>query len=296
MKIGIVVLNYNGLANTLECLNSIRKLENNNHTIKIFVVDNASTDGSAQAFAKISGITLIANEQNFGYTGGNNIGIYGALKVGCDATLVLNNDTIVHPLLIVNLIKALKNGDIITPKIYFAPGFEYHKGRYHKDELGKIIWYAGATIDWQNIIGRHIGVDQVDKGQFDKQRQIDLATGAAILIKKEVFAKIGYFDEKYFLYLEDMDFSTRAKKANFKIIFEPTAILWHKNAGSTGGSGSILQDYYISRNRLLFAFKYANTRTKLAVLKQLIRQSSNPIKRKALIDFSTFHFGKGRGI
>jgi len=90
-----------------------------------------------------------------------------------------------------------------------------------------------------------------------------------------------------------MDFCVRAKKAGFKIIFEPKAILWHKNAATAGGSGSRLQDYFISRNRLLFAIKYARLKTKLAVVRQSIRQLKDPVKRRAFWDFLTTNFGKG---
>lgn len=293
MRVAIVVLNYNGLANTLECLKSLRKLEPGHHQIELIVVDNASTDGSAQAFCELQDIYLLTNQKNLGYTGGNNAGIKYALKRGANYLLILNNDTLVDKFLIKNLLAAAIDGDIICPKIYFAPGFEFHKGRYKKEESGKVIWYAGGKIDWDNIIGIHLGVDQVDKGQFNRRHQIDLATGACMMVKSEVFEKIGLFDEKYFLYLEDMDFCTRAKAAGARIIFEPQAIIWHKNAGSTGGSGSALQDYYITRNRLLFALKYAPVRTKLAVLRQVLRQIGKPVKKKALIDFLTGNFGKG---
>ena len=90
-----------------------------------------------------------------------------------------------------------------------------------------------------------------------------------------------------------MDFCVRAKKAGFKIIFEPKAVIWHKNASSSGGSGSQLQDYYITRNRLIFAFKYANFKTKLALLRQMISQIRNSIKRRAFFDFLRFNLGKG---
>jgi len=138
-----------------------------------------------------------------------------------------------------------------------------------------------------------LGVDEVDRGQFAKRKLITFATGACMLVKRSVFEKIGYFDEKYFLYLEDMDFCVRAKNAGFKIIFEPEAVLWHKNASSSGGSGSALQDYFITRNRLLFAFKFASIRTKFALFRQILGQIRSPIKRKALADFLTFNFGKG---
>ena len=293
MKIAIVVLNYNGKENTLACINSIKKLNKSNYKVELIVVDNASNDGSSEALSKIKDIMLVKNDKNLGYSGGNNIGIKHALSLGSEYILILNNDTIVEKSLIINLINSAKKGDIVSPKIYFAKGFEFHKNRYKKEDLGKVIWYAGGKIDWQNVIGIHIGVDEVDHGQFSKRLEINLATGACILIRRQVFKKIGFFDEKYFLYLEDMDFCVRAKRAGFKIIFEPKAILWHKNASSGGGSGSGLQDYYISRNRLLFATKYAKARTKFAVFKQILSQINSPIKRKALIDFVTFNFGKG---
>ena len=293
MKISIVVLNFNGLKETLECLDSLRRLENNKNTIEIIVVDNASQDGSVEALSNLKDIDLITSPKNLGYSGGNNLGIKRAQDRKADWILVINNDTIVDKNLVTNLVKSASKGDILVPKIYFAPGYEFHKSRYKKSDLGKVIWYAGGRIDWENIIGIHIGVDEVDSGQFSKKLEIDLATGACMFINKKVFEKVGTFDEKYFLYLEDADFCVRAKKAGFRIIFEPSGIIWHKNAATTGGSGSNLQDYFITRNRLLFAFKYAKIRTKFAVLRQVIRQATNPVKRMALFDFLTLRFEKG---
>lgn len=292
MKIAIVVLNYNGLDNTLTCLDSARRLDKDNLQIEIIVVDNASSDGSQEALSKLRDIHLITIQENSGYTGGNNIGITTALKRGAKYVLILNNDTIVEKNLILALMGSIDEADIISPKIYFASGYEFHKDRYQKKDLGKVIWAAGANIDWPNIIGKHIGVDEVDIGQFDKRKPIDLATGACMFVSKSVFDKIGFFDERYFLYLEDMDFCHRARKAHFKIMYEPRAIIWHKNAGSVGGSGSNLQDYYITRNRLLFSTKYAKLRTKFALLKQIISQTGSSVKRKALLDFLTLNFGK----
>lgn len=293
MKVAIVVLNYKGLENTLACLDSLKRCDKNGLKMEFIVVDNNSDDGSIEALSKIKDINLIEAHQNLGYAGGNNLAITKALRNDADAVLILNNDTLVDKTLLINLVSALKFGDIISPKIYFAAGFEFHRSRYKRSQRGKIIWYAGAKIDWENIVGKHIGVDEVDHGQFSKRKEIDFATGACMLVKRKVFEKIGFLDEKYFLYLEDMDFCVRAKKAGFKIIFEPKAILWHKNAGSTGGSGSEIQNYFISRNRLLFAFKYAKLRTKLALFKQMLSQINMPPKRKALVDFLTLNFGKG---
>lgn len=293
LKIAIVVLNYNGRKDTLECIQSLAKIKKDNFLVETIVVDNGSDDGSAKALVKLRGIKLILNDRNLGYSGGNNVGIKKALSLGADYIFILNNDTLVDKNILINLVHAASAGDIISPKIYFAPGFEFHKERYSSRDRGKVIWYAGGAIDWANIIGRHLGVDEVDKGQFARRRQIDLATGAAVFVGRSVFEKTGLFDEKYFLYLEDMDFCVRAKKTGFKIIFEPAAIVWHKNASSSGGSGSPLQDYFITRNRLLFAARYAKLKTKLAVLRQILGQINQKTKRMALLDFVTFNFGKG---
>ncbi len=294
LKISIVVLNYKGSGETLECLESLRRCSRGNHDVETIVVENGSDDGSVEAFAKIKNIQLVANDKNLGFSGGMNSGIRYALKRNADYIIILNNDTIVDKNLVLNLAKLAQSADIIAPKIYFAPGFEFHKDRYKKQDRGKVIWYAGGSIDWKNILGIHTGVDEIDKGQFAKPKEIDFATGACMLIKKEVFEKIGFFDDKYFLYLEDMDFCVRAKKTGFKIKFSPDAILWHKNAISSGGSGSKLQDYYITRNRLLFAAKYVDLRTKITALEQIVSLSKDPIKRSALIDFLTFKLGAKR--
>ncbi len=292
LKIAIVILNYNGLENTLECINSVTAIDQKNINLDLIVVDNNSQDDSQKKLEKLNGIKLILNSENLGFTGGMNTGIKYALENGADQIILLNNDTYVDHNFLINIHKASQKGDIVAPKIYFAKGYEFHKNRYKNSDLGKVIWYAGGKIDWLNVIGTHIGVDEVDTGQFNRQKEIDFATGCCLLIKKEVFGKVGLLDDKYFLYLEDMDFSVRAKKEGFKIIFEPASIVWHKNASSAGGSGSSLQEYYFTRNRLIFAFKYCPVRTKLALLRQTIKETGNPVKRKALLDFISFHYGK----
>jgi len=292
LQIAIIVLNYKGLEDTLDCIQSIEKVNKSTYSLKIIVVDNASGDGSSEALSKLKYIEFIASPKNLGYSGGMNLGIEFALKRNANYVILLNNDTYVDENFIENLLKTAKSADIISPKIYFAPGSEFHKGRYKKSDLGRVIWYAGGKIDWENIIGIHEGVDEIDKGQF-KSKKISLATGCCMMVSSEVFKKIGLFDEKYFLYVEDMDFCYRAHRAGYKILFSSKSVIWHKNASSAGGSGSELQDYYITRNRLLFGFKYAKLKTKMALFKSiLVISKKDPIKRKALLDFLLFKYGK----
>ncbi|MBI3342488.1 glycosyltransferase family 2 protein [Candidatus Curtissbacteria bacterium] len=290
-KVAIIVLNYKGVADTIACIQSLRKIKKSDIETQVIVVENDSQDGSAEELSQLKDIQLLTNHKNMGFSGGMNVGIKYALSRGFDAVVILNNDTIVDENFLECLNRTAKDADIITPKIYFAPGSEFHKTRYKNGERGKVIWYAGGEIDWQNIIGIHTGVDEVDNGKYQK-REVSLATGCCMYIKSEVLEKIGLFNEKYFLYLEDMDFCVRAQRAGFKIMFEPRSLIWHKNASSAGGSGSSLQDYYITRNRLLFAAKYAKLNTKIALLKHVFKNSKDTIRRKALMDFLTFRFGR----
>lgn len=290
-SVAVVILSYNGLGSTLECIETVAKAGGPDFRVTTIVVDNASTDGSPEALSRLNNIDLIASNKNLGYSGGMNLGINAAMKRNSDYIILLNNDTYVDPNFINNLLQGARSADILSPKIYFAPGFEFHKNRYKKSDLGKVIWYAGGKIDWDNVIGIHMDVDEVDHGQFP-QKDVSLATGCCMMISSEVIKRIGMLNEKYFLYLEDMDFCHRATLAGFKIMFAPNAVVWHKNASSAGGSGSKLQDYYITRNRLIFGFKYAKLRTKLALLKSIAAQWSDPVKKKALIDFLTFKYGQ----
>jgi len=299
-KIFVSIVNFNGSKDTIECIHSLDKLNLENFDIKILVIDNASNEPFQleKKGLKHTSFELIRNVENSGYSGGHNVGISHALSKGADYIVLLNNDTVVDKNLIkelVNQAELNKDAGIIVPKIYFAKNYEYHKERYSRSQLGRIIWYAGGRIDWENMISYHIGVDEVDSGQFDSSGQTELATGCCMLLTRELIQNIGKLDPKYFLYYEDSDFSIRAKKAGFKIIYSPGAILWHKNAGSTGGSGSELQDYYTSRNRMVFGMKYAPIRTKLALFKESIRLLTNgrTYQKKGIKDFYLGKLGKG---
>lgn len=298
-KVFIVILNFNGWENTLECLNSLKKLAlPKNVVVESIVIDNASKDGSVKKIKEeFPNVTMIENQVNLGFTGGSNEGARFVLKSGADFVMLLNNDTIVHPDLVKNLLEPLNHDSVgaVVPKIYFERGYEFHKNRYKASEKGKVIWYAGGKMDWDNLIGENIGVDEVDQGQFDIRMEIELATGCCFMIRADLLSKLGLFDDKYFLYYEDADFSERLKRAGYKIIYEPKAIVWHKNAESSGGSGSDLQDYYITRNRLLFGMTYAPIRTKLALLRESLNLATTGRKwqKKGVMDFYLRRFGRG---
>ena len=297
----VIILNYNGKRDTVDCLDSLHKVKRDKFSLHTIVVDNYPKypiDVDEKDYRQIV-LKIIYNSQNLGFAGGNNVGIEYALKNEADYVLLLNNDTVVREDFLEKLFgfaEKRHDGGIIAPKIYFAKGYEFHKDRYKSEDLGKVIWYAGGLIDFRNVIGRHVGVDEVDKGQYDNPGETDFASGCCMLIKKEVFEKAGLLDEKYFLYYEDSEFSQRTKKAGFKIYYFPDSIIWHKNAGSAGGSGSDLQDYYITRNRLLFGLKYAPIRPRISLIREglILVLKGRPKQRLGAKDYFLKRFGKSR--
>ncbi|MBI4033340.1 MAG: glycosyltransferase family 2 protein, partial [Candidatus Blackburnbacteria bacterium] len=249
IQVSVVVLNWNGKEDTIECLESLKKLRIKNFKCQTVVVDNGSSDNSVREIReRYKDVVVLENKKNLGFAGGNNVGIKFALKKGADFVLILNNDTIVDRDLVGGLLKSAKRhrkGGIISPKIYFAPKFEFHKERYSERVRGRVLWYAGGTFDWENVLGSNRGVDEVDRGQYDKTQETDFATGACMLIKSEVLEKVGLFDERYFMYLEDVDLCQRAREAGWKIMYVPSSYLWLKVARSSG-IGSQLNDYFIT--------------------------------------------------
>ncbi len=298
-KVFIVTLNYKGHKDTIELLESLTKIKRDSFSLNTVVVDNFPEDSFEVNVEKYSSIKLkvIYNNKNLGFSGGNNVGIKYALENGADYVLLINNDTYVDPDFVSELLKVAENdkeAGIVVPKIYFAKGFEYHK-KYKENELGKVIWYAGGNMDWANIIGYHRGVDEVDDGQFNKIVETQIASGCCLMLKRELLEKIIGYADKYFLYYEDADLSIRTIKKGYKILFVPKSIIWHKNAQSSGGSGSGLQDYYISRNRMIFGFEYASLRAKFALIRESFRLIllGRQWQRKGIIDFYIGKFGKG---
>lgn len=309
-KTAIILLNFNSTDETIDCLKSLQTVSGEPDDIMIVVVDNHSSEQEVKKLEtyihditntqKINTIHFIKNSQNLGFSGGNNEGIEYALREQTEYILILNNDTVVSKDFLSHMQAEIKKDEkigVVVPKIYFAPGHEFHKNRYRVKEQGKVIWYAGGTIDWANVIGHHVGVDEIDtQDQYTASQSTEYATGACMLVRSSVIKQVGMFDTDYFLYYEDSDLSMRIQKAGYTIMFVPSAVIWHKNAGSTGGSGSELQDYYITRNRLLFGFKYAPIRSKIALLKEAGKQLFNgrDWQKKGIQDFFLRRLGKGR--
>ena len=245
-KVTIIILNWNGKEDTIECRESLKHITYPNY--EILLVDNGSTDGSVECFReRYPGMEIIETGENLGFAEGNNVGIRRAMDEGADYVLLLNNDTVVDPEFLGELVKVaesdLKIG-IVGPKIYY---YDYG-GR--KD----VIWFAGGKINWWWGIKYHLGRGIPDFGQFNETSNSDFISGCCFLIKSEIIHKIGLLDDIYFCYSEDADWSIRAKKAAYNVIYVPQSIIWHKISKSAG-YGSPLMVYYETRNTILFVKK-----------------------------------------
>ncbi len=239
-KVSIIVLNWNGRQDTIECINSLKAITYSNYTIVL--VDNGSTDGSQTLLReRFPDIDLIQNGQNLGYAGGNNVGMRHALDKGADYIVLLNNDTIVDKNFVTALVTAAeadKTAGMLCSKIYFH-------------DRPDILWYAGASFyPWLGW-GRHRGYNVRDVGQFDGVEETERPTGCSLIVRRRLCEQIGLLGEKYFCYCEDLDWGMRAQNAGYKIMYVPASRVWHKVSRSTGGSRSGLSLYYYVRNMFL---------------------------------------------
>jgi len=291
-----IIANWNGKTDTLECLSSLRVVREKQPSLSVVVVDNGSTDGSIEEIKKkFFWVHIIDAGENLGFSGGNNRGITYALKQNAEYVWLLNNDTVVDKN-VLSAILSFRDPTVgaVGSKIYFYKGCEYHKGRYKKSDLGNILWYAGGIIDWNNALASHRGVDDVDCGQFDVEMETDFITGCSFFIRTSVIKQVGLLDEFYFMYMEDLDYSLRIQQAGFQTVYNPRSIVFHKNASSSGGSGSSLHEYYLTRNRIRIGMKYAPPRAKVALLKEGFRIlfKGTAIRKHAIFDAFRGRFGE----
>ena len=281
-KVAIVILNWNGWKDTLECLESIFQISYPNY--HVVVVDNHSTDDSVSHLIRYAEgneivkskffeydpsnkpinfvllnensktvtnhekLFIIQNNINEGFAEGNNIGIrFASENLNSDYYLLLNNDTVVKE----NFLKYLvdegeKNEDVglLGPKIYYY-------------DNPNVIWCVGGKIDWNFARGLHVGTNEVDSGQYNEKASFDYISGAALLVKDELIKEIGLLDKNLFLYFEETDLALRASSAGYKNLYVPSSEVWHKISKTGGGLSKPIGLYYITRNRWLFMKKWA---------------------------------------
>lgn len=249
-KVYIIILNWNGLKDTLECLESVFRLDYPN--FEVIVVDNGSTDNSVQVIRNAyPQIIFIENKENLGYTGGNNVGMNYAMDHESDYIWLLNNDAVVEPDTLSNLIAAAKDSPdigLISPIIYDY----YNPGK---------IQFCGSYIDWNNqdlVYTKNVEEFKIWQNKYSR---LICLWGTALLVKRDLIENIGYLDDRFFAYWEDTDFSIRSIKAGYRNIIEFSAEMRHKI--NPGAARSTQYFYYMARNEYYCWIKYLSGLNKL---------------------------------
>lgn len=242
-------LNPDGRAQLLlrETLDSLKKMTYPN--FQLAVVDNGSTDGSqAMIRSRYPEVELIENYENLGVVEGYNVGLRRGLERNADWILLLNNDIRVDPDLLSNMMKVAQSDKqigILGPKIYY-------------DSQPDTFWYAGGKINFFTGIVAHRGIRERDRGQYDRVEETDYITGCAMLIKREVLERVGLLDVAFSpMYSEDADFSIRARRAGYRLVYVPDAKLWHKVSASSGGGVTPLKTTLKVQHNFLVLKRYA---------------------------------------
>ena len=234
-----VVLNWNGGDDTMRSLESLRGIET-------ICVDNGSTDGSPdEVERRFPDVELIRTGANLGFAGGNNIGIRRALERGGEWVLLLNNDAVAGEGIAAALERAAAarpDAGLLACKIYLD---------------GDTLQSAGGSFDARlGYSGRLAGYGSRDDGRFDVLREVARADGAAMAVSRVAVDRAGLLDEELFAYVEDVEWSLRIRRAGFAVVFVPEARVWHRGQTASGGSASVTNLYYDTRNTIVVAERY----------------------------------------
>lgn len=240
-KVCVIILNWNKEKFLHECLESLKRQFFTSY--KIIVWDNGSIKGSLDKLTKeFPEVDFIFSEKNLGFAEGNNRAIEESKKkYDPPYYFLLNNDTIADEkalLEIMNLMESDQKIGVVGPKILCYPD-------------KRIIWAAGGELIKWRLMGKNRGAGDKDNGQYNKAEEQIFVSGCAMLIKKEVFETAELLDQKFFAYLEDLDFCLRAKRHGWKIFYQPKTIIYHYGSITAGGEYSSFQSFYRWRNRLL---------------------------------------------
>jgi GT2 family glycosyltransferase len=258
--VAIVILNWQNAPDTIECLASVAGLSYQNY--QTIVVDNGSKDNSVRAIrAAFPGVNLIALPENLGYAAGNNVGILQAVNSGADYLFVLNNDTLLTPDILQQLVKVAEANPqvgMVGPKMYcYQP----------KDA----IFAAGSMIQWWQGDIYHRGMFLTDAAWNDppQPEPVDFITGCGVLVRRSLIETVGVLDTSYFLNYEDVEWCVRAQGQGFAIWYAPEAVMWHK-VSATLGESSPANTYYMTRNSLYFFWHHLTTINRWLTISRII--------------------------
>jgi GT2 family glycosyltransferase len=243
-SVAVLTVNYNGRRYVQEFLASLQKVTYANY--RLVVVDNASDDGSPEEIRYLfPQAVLMRNGENLGITGGHNVGIRYCLEQGFDYILFLNNDTVVSADFLDRLVESADQRTMVAPKTYL-----YGRPGLLDDTVGDFDWWRGVWRGW--LYGKP------EPPGLELPRKVNMASLCCLLVPAAVFRDIGFMDERFFMYYDDFDFVARATAAGYRLRLNPTAVIHHRKAASSGGVESPFKVYYANRNRLYLMRKHSS--------------------------------------
>ena len=247
-SVGVVVVNYNSANFIEEFCATFREMSYPN--LHLTLVDSASTDGSLDIIArKLPDATIIRCNENVGFAAGANIGIAECLRRDDDYVLFLNNDIALTPRLVERLVDAATPRTMVVPKILY----------YYDHTL--VSTHAGG-FDWTLGLFRDTYGGKRD-GPATNRRRDGLATASfcCALVPAQAFRDAGTLDERFFMYYEETDFIRRAQANGYTVRYEPSAVIYHRESGASGGGWMTpFKQYYATRNRPYLVRKHATSR------------------------------------
>jgi GT2 family glycosyltransferase len=234
-KIAIVLVDYNGVLDTIECINSVMQ---SSISIQIVVVDNSSKENDANIIkSQFSNVKVFRSEKNLGFAGANNIGIKWALENDFKYIGLLNNDTVVQKNTFKILLEYANKKTVVAPFMYY-------------ESAPKDLWFGGGRLN--KFKGNPV--------HLKKERNVPFyctfITGCCFVAHRDIWESCGLLDESYFMYHEDTDYSIRLLQGGYKIEIVPESKIYHKVGKSSGGKESAFSIYYNTRNRFLVLKKY----------------------------------------
>jgi GT2 family glycosyltransferase len=248
----VVILNWRQPALTIECVQTLQRSDY--RPLDILVIDNGSEDDSVdQLRAALPEMPLLPLTENMGFARGCNIGLRWADKHHYTKVLLLNNDAFAAPDMVSELMKEMRDDiALLSPKIFY-------------DHQPDKIWFAGGTMHPQLLELRNRGKNKKDQPRWQETRDVDYLLGTALLVNMGAVREVGFFDERYFMYYEDLDWSLRLRQAGLRLRVVPAAHLFHRVSVSTGGQGSPMQLFYQARSSVLFFYKFARMGSPLLI-------------------------------
>lgn len=239
--VAIILVNFNGADDTIECIKSLDKIEANDY--EIIVVDNCSTDDSLARLEQQKdefSFTLLKANSNLGFSAGNNIGIRYAMENHADYYLLLNNDTVVEPDFLTKLLDGFgcdETCGITTSKIRLF-------------SCKDVLWYDGGSMSRKTARTEHWNYGEKDNNTSKELEHVTFVSGCCMCISNAVIDKVGMMNEDFFLYEEDAEYCRRVIDAEFTMIYVPDSVIYHKVSASTG-KGSPMSQYYTVRNKYI---------------------------------------------